>query len=117
IGDIDVRREEIALGDEREIVAVRAHGRRRVLLLAQLLSERDDRLARRVRPRAAGDLWQVHGAVGGGPLLREGIVVDAEHADERGVPPYAERRAVHVDDRAIAPLAADVRPERLTVAI
>ena len=117
IGDVDVRREEIALRHERDVIAVGAHGGRDVLLLAQLLPQTDDCLADRVRLLAASDLREIHRAIRRGPLLRERVVVDAEDAHECRIPTHAQRRPVHVDDCAIAPLAAHVGPQRLTVTI
>ena len=67
--------------------------------------------------RTAGDRRQIHRLVRRGPILRERILIFAEHAHERRIPAESKRGAIHLDDLTIAPAAADVRPQRLAVAI
>ena len=51
------------------------------------------------------------------PLLRQRIARDADHTTQCRVPPAAQRRAIDIAHALIAPLSADVRPQRLAVAV
>ena len=115
VADEQVDAEQISAREEREQLAVGADRRREVVVAAA--RQANELRADAVRMLATGDLRQIHRPVRRGPVLRQRIAVFAEHADERRIPADAKRRAVDLDDRAIAPAAADVRPQRLAVAV
>ena len=74
-------------------------------------------IAGAVGARASLEHRQVGAARRRDPVLRQRVGADAEHAADSFLEADAQRRAVDVDHGAVAPAAADVRPQRLPVAI